>query len=97
MKKAIKQRPVIEKETTKIFINCKDTVSMLNRNHLKRDRSGAFHGIFIATGRTETAVTAEWNKFKFSAVGTAIHSATERWITTMDHFVHVFDYGFTWM
>ena len=35
MKKTIKQRPVIEKENTKIFINCKDTMPMLNRNHLK--------------------------------------------------------------
>ena len=42
-------------------------------------------------------MAAKRNKFHLSAVRAAIHGSTEGWIATIDHLVHVFDYGRTWM
>ena len=42
-------------------------------------------------------MAAKRNKFHLSAVRAAIHGSTEGWIATIDHLVHVFDYGSTWM
>ena len=64
---------------------------MCDINQFKGHTGSAFHGIFVAAGRAETAMTAERNKFKFPAVRTAIHGTTERWITTMNHLVDIFD------
>jgi len=47
--------------------------------------------IFVATGRTKTAFTAERNKFKISTVRTAKHGTTIRGVTTMDHLVDIFN------
>lgn len=73
-----------------VFIDGKDTVSVLNVNDLKRHTGGTFHRILIATGRAEPAVTAEWNEFIVAAFRTAIHSTTERRVTTMNHLLDVF-------
>ena len=47
--------------------------------------------VFVSAGRAKTAFTAKGNKFKISAVRTAIHGTTVRRITTMNHFVDIFD------
>ena len=57
----------------------------------------AFHGIFVATCRTETAVAAERNKFKFATGRTAIHGTAESGIATVYHFIYVFHFGITRM
>ncbi|KSV57951.1 hypothetical protein ASU35_14630 [Acetivibrio ethanolgignens] len=85
MKQTIKQRTVFEKEFAKIFVDCENTMSVCDINQLKGHTGSAFHGIFIATGRAETAVTAEGNKSEFSAFRAAIHCITERWITAVNH------------
>ena len=56
-----------------------------------------FHRVFIPAGGAKTAMAAKRNKFHLSAVRAAIHGSTEGWIATIDHLVHVFDYGSTWM
>ena len=57
---------------------------------LEGHTGSAIHGVLISTGRTETAMTAERNKFKFSAMRTAIHGTAERRITTVNHFIDIF-------
>jgi len=89
MKQTVKKRAVIEKEITQIFINSENTVPVLNVNELTGHRGGAFHRVFIAAGRTEPAVTTEWNKLELSAVRAAVESSAVRRITTMDHLVNV--------
>ena len=90
MEEAVKQGAVIEKEITEIFINGEDTMAVLYIYQLEGHRGGAFHGIFITTGRTEAAVTAERNKFQLTAVRTAIHGTAKRWIATVNHFFDIF-------
>ena len=90
MKKARKQRSVLKEKITEIFINGEDTVSVLDVNQFKRHGGRAIHRILVTASRTETAVAAKRNELKFSAVWTAIHSATKRRITTVDHFFDIF-------
>ena len=90
MKETIKQGAVFKKKVAEVFINGEDTVAVLHIYELKGHRGGAVHGIFIAAGRTETAMTAERNKFKLSTMRTAIHGTAERRITTMDHLIDIF-------
>lgn len=80
MKKTVKQGAVMKKKIPEVFINSKDTVSVSHIDEFKSHRSSALHGIKIATGRTEAAAAAERNKFKLTAMRTAIHGATKRGI-----------------
>ena len=90
MKQTIEQRTIFEKEFTKIFIDCENTMAMCDINQLKGHTGGAFYGIFVATGRAETAVASEWDKFKLAAMGTTVHGTAKRWITTVDHLIDIF-------
>ena len=53
--------------------------------------------IFMPVVMESDVMAAKRNKFHLSAVRAAIHGSTEGWIATIDHLVHVFDYGSTWM
>ena len=55
--------------------------------HLKRTKLV----VFVSTGRAKTAFTAKGNKFKISAVRTAIHGTTVRRVTTGNHLADIFD------
>ena len=90
MKQTIEQRPVFEKEITKVFINRENAMAVRDIHQLKGHTGSAFHGIFVTAGRTEAAVTAKRNKLKFATVGTAVHGTTEGWITTVDHLIEIF-------
>ena len=90
MEKTMKQSSVLKGKITEIFINGEDTVSVLDVNQFKRHGGRAIHRILVTASRTETAVAAKRNELKFSAVWTAIHSATKRRITTVDHFFDIF-------
>ena len=80
----------MKEEVAKIFIDGKNAMAVLNMNQLKGHTGSAFHGIFIAAGRTEAAVTAERNKFKLPTVRTSVHGTTERGIPTVDHLINIF-------
>lgn len=97
MKQAVEKRPVVEEEMTKIFVDCKDAVTVLNLNQLKGHGGSAIHGIFISTGRAKTAVAPERNEFKIATMGTTKHGPTEGRIPTVDHFFHVFNNRLAWM
>lgn len=90
MEKTMKQRFVLKKKITKIFINREDTVSVRDVNQFKRHGSSTIHRVLVTAGGAETAVTAKRNELKFSTVRTAIHSATKGRITTVDHFFDIF-------
>ena len=97
MEKTMKQSSVLKGKITEIFINGKNTVAMSNIDQFKRHIGSAFHGIFVAAGRAETAVAAERDKLKLTAVRASIHGTTECRIATIDHFIHVFNNRITWM
>ena len=63
MKETVKKGTVFEKVISEMFINGKDTVSVLDIDELKGHTGSAFHGLLVSTGWTKTTVTAERNKF----------------------------------
>ena len=62
MKKAVKERAVIEEKIPELLINGKNTMSVSDIDQFKGHRGSALHGIEISTGRTETAVAAKGDK-----------------------------------
>ena len=97
MEQAIEQRTILEKKITKIFIDCENTMAVSDVDQFKGHTGSAFHGIFVATGRTEPAMTAERNKFELSTVRTAVHGTTESRITAMNHLTDIFHLRFSGM
>jgi len=70
---------------------------MSDINKLEGHTGSTFHGVFVTTGGTETAVTTKWDKFHFSTGGAPIHGSAKGRIATIYHLFHVFDNGSTWM
>ena len=93
MKQAIKEFTVFKEEMTEVFIDGKNTMPVSNINQLEGHVCGAFHGILISTGRTETAVTAERNEFKLTAFRAAVHGTAIRRVTAINHLLNVFNYS----
>lgn len=90
LKKAVKERAVIQKERAQVFINGKNKVSVGAVNEFKGHFSRAVDAVFIAAGGTKLGMAAERDKFKFATVGTAIHRATIRRVPAVDHLLDVF-------
>ena len=63
------------------------------RGHVK----GTQLVVFVTTGSAKAALTTEGDKFKITTMGTGIHGATVRRVTTMNHLVDVFNDGRTRM
>ena len=59
-------------------------------NEFKRHNCRAVNAVLITAGRAKFRMTAERNKFKSAAVGTAIHGATVRRVTAENHLLNVF-------
>lgn len=97
MEEAVKEGTVTQKKLPELLINREDAMAVDDIYELKGHRSSALHGVEITTGRAEAAVTAERDKFQLAAVGTAVHGAAERGITTVDHFIYVVNNRLTWM
>ena len=62
MKKTVQQRSILQEEITKVLINSENTVAVRDIHKLERHAQSAVHGVFIATRRTEAAVTAKRDK-----------------------------------
>lgn len=71
-----------EGKIAEIFIYGKNAVPVRNTDQFKRHTGSALHGIFVSAGRTETAVTAERDKFKVPAVRAVVHCTAKRGIAT---------------
>jgi hypothetical protein len=93
MEQAVEEFTVLKEEMAEIFIYGENTMPVSNINQLEGHVGGTFHGILIPAGRTETAVTAERNEFKFSTFRTAVHGATIRRVTTINHLLDVFNHS----
>ena len=85
MEKTVEEGAVIEKKVPELFINGKDTMAVRDINKFKGHRGSTIHGIFISTGRAETAVAAERDKFQLTAGRAAIHGPAKGRIATIDH------------
>ena len=97
MEETIQQRTVFQEKVTGVFIDSENAVAVLYVNELKGHAGSTFQGVFIAAGRTETAVTAKRNKFKLSAMRAAIHGTAKRRVTTVDHLIDIFHLSFSGM
>ena len=97
MKETVKERAILQEKITEGRINGKNAMTVSDINELKGHRGSAIHGIFITAGRAETAMATKGDKLEFAAMRTPIHGTTKRWITTVEHFVYVFNNRFTWM
>lgn len=93
MEQAVEEFTVFKEERTEVFIDGENTMPVSGIDQLEGHVGGAFHRIFISASRTETAVTAEWNEFKFPTFRTAIHGTAIRRVTTMNHLLDVFNYS----
>lgn len=89
LKKAAKERAVIQKERAQVLVNGKDEVPVCTANEFKGHFSRAVNTVFIATGGAELRMAAERDKFKFATVGAAIHGAAIRRIPAVYHFINV--------
>lgn len=67
------RRAVPKEKPPEVFIDGEDTMAVPDIDEFKRHGGRTLHGIFIAAGRTEAAVTPERNKLKIAAMRTAIH------------------------
>lgn len=90
MKKAVKERTVIEEKIPELLINGEDAMAVGNIDQFKGHRGSALHGIEVSTGRAEAAVAAKRDKFQLSTVGTAVHGAAKSGIATVNHFIDIF-------
>ena len=97
MEETIQQGTVFQEKVTKVFINRENAMAVRDIHQLKGHICSAFHGVFVTTGRAETAVTAKRNKPKFATVGTAVHGTTEGWVATVDHLIDIFHLSFSGM
>ena len=97
MKEAVQEGAVLKEKIAEIFIYGKNAVPVRNTDQFKRHTGSALHGIFVSAGRTETAVTAERDKFHVPTVRTTVHGTTKSGIAAMDHFIYVFYNRMTWM
>lgn len=62
MKKAVKERAVIQEKLPEVVINGKNTMPVGDIDQFKRHGGSALHGVEIPAGRAETAMAAERNK-----------------------------------
>ena len=95
--KAVQEVTVFKEKMSEGVVDCKDAVTVLGIDDLRRHGKGAVNRILIATGRAETAMTAKGDKLELSAFGTAVHSTTVGRIATVDYLIHVFNDRIAWV
>ncbi len=82
---------------SEFFIDGKDAVTMVTLNEFKRHGSSAIIAILGTTGRTKLGTTTKRDKFKVTTMSAAIHCATKRRVTTVNHLVDAFHNDITGM
>lgn len=96
LKKAVKEVTVIKEELAEGLVNSENEMPVSTIDEFKGHSSRPVVGIFSATGRAELGMTAERDKFKITAVGTAIHGAAKRRVTAVYDFINVFHDNRSW-
>ena len=92
MKETVQKRTVIKEKLAEPGINGKDTMPVGDIDELKGHGGSAFHGILVATGGAEAAVTEERDGFQFSAERAAVQGTAERRIATVNHLIDIFHF-----
>lgn len=82
LKKITKEETVTQKERAQVFINGKNKMPVCTVNKFKGHFCRAVNAVFVTAGRTKFRMAAERDKFKFAAVGTAIHGTAVRRVST---------------
>ena len=90
MEETVQKRTIMEEKIAELGIDGEYTMTVGGIDEFERHGGSAFHGVFIAAGRAEAAVTAERDEFQFSAVRTAVHSAAKGRIATVYHLIDIF-------
>ena len=90
MEETVQEGTVLKEKVAEIFINGKNTMAVLDTDELERHTCGAFHSIFVPTGRTKAAVTAKRNKLEVTAVRAGVHGAAKGGIAAVDHLIDIF-------
>lgn len=97
MKEAVQERAVFKEKVPEIFVNSKNAMTVMDTDKFERHACGAFHSIFVPTGRTKAAVTAKRNKLEITAVGAGVHGTAKRGIAAINHFINIFHLSFSGM
>lgn len=97
LKKTVKEGTVTQKERAQVFINGKNKMPVCTVNKFKGHFCRAVNAVFVTAGRTKFRMAAERDKFKFAAVGTAIHGTAVRRVSAVNHLFDVFHNNGTWM
>ena len=90
MEQTVKEGTVVKEKIAELLIDSKNAVAVTDINQFKGHAGSAFHGIFNSAGGAETAVAAERNKLKLSAVRTAIHGTAIGRIAAVYHLIDIF-------
>lgn len=91
-KKETQKITIMQKERTKLRINGKNTMAMLNFDEFKRHSVCTVDGIFCAARRTQSAFATKRDKFKFTAFFACVQSTAKGSIPAVNHFVNIFHY-----
>ena len=89
--KAVQEVTVFKEKMSEGVVDCKDAVTVLGIDNLRRHGKGAVNRILIATGRTEAAFATERNKFKVAAFFTSPHDAAISGVSAVDHLIDILD------
>ena len=90
LKKTVRQGTVIQKERAGLLVDGKNKVPVGTVNEFKGHFCRAVNAVFVTAGRAKPRMAAERDEFEFAAAGTAIHSATIRRVSTINHLLNVF-------
>ena len=66
-------------------------------NKFKRHGRRPLLGILYTTGRTESGMATERNKFKMAALGAGVHGTAISRVSTMNHLGDIFQFNISGM
>jgi len=94
---AVQEITVFKEKVSEGIIDCKDTVSVLGIDDLRRHGKSAVNRVLVATGRAEAAFATERNKLEIAAFFTPPHDTTISGVSAVDHLIDVFNDGIAGM
>ena len=71
-------------------------MAMNTVDEFKSHGSSTINRVHVTARRTESAVTAEGNEFKFTTAGASVHGTAKRRVTTVNHLIDVIYDRLSW-
>ena len=90
LEETVKEGTVIKEKRSEIFIDSENQMSVITTDKFGSHFRGTVNAIFITTGRAKFSVTAESDKFKFTAMRASVHGTTIGGIPAINHLRNVF-------